>query len=182
MRIRELFTVPEGEKVTEKIFGRVLLSSICGILLCMTCLISTTWAWFAVSIENRGNEIQIASVSAKVDIDGVESTDGNYSLVPGTYNVCITLESDLEEPKSPVYVMMSVNHSGEQKYYCFTFENGNKEMTRVLGVVGEAATVSFSVSWVRPVSAEPVVGEALVIGDIPTESVTESKETETAAG
>jgi len=37
-------------------------------------------------------------------------------------------------------------------------------------------------SWVRPVSAEPVVGEALVIGDIPTESVTESKETETAAG
>ena len=72
--------------------------------------------------------------------------------------------------------------SGEQKYYCFTFENGNKEMTRVLGVGGDAATVSFSVSWVRPVSAEPVGGEALVIGDIPMESVTELTETETAAG
>lgn len=174
MRIRELFTVPEGEKVTEKIFGRVLLSSICGILLCMTCLASTTWAWFAVSVENRGNEIRIASISAKADIDGAVPADGNYSLGPGTYNVCITLESDLEEPKSPVYVVMSAKHSGEQKHYCFTFENGNKEMTCVLGVSGEAATVGFSVSWVRPVSAEPVGGEALVIGELPAELTIET--------
>lgn len=61
MRIKDLFTVPEGEKVTEQVFHRVLISSICSILLCMTCLAGTTWAWFTVSIENTGNVIEIAS-------------------------------------------------------------------------------------------------------------------------
>lgn len=183
MRIRELFTVPEGEKVTEKIFGRVLLSSICGILLCMTCLASTTWALFAVGIENRGNEIQIARVTTDVHIEGVEQpTDGNYSLAPGTYNVRINLENDATEPKSPVYVVMTVTHSGERKYYCFTFENGNKEITQTLRIDSEAAAVSFSVSWVRPVSAEPVGGESVVIGEISAETETGMTETATAAG
>ena len=61
MRIKDLFTVPEGEKVTEQVFHRVLISSICGILLCMACLAGTTWAWFTVSIENTDNVIEIAS-------------------------------------------------------------------------------------------------------------------------
>lgn len=61
MRIKDLFTVPEGEKVTEQVFRRVLISSICSILLCMACLAGTTWAWFTVSIENTDNVIEIAS-------------------------------------------------------------------------------------------------------------------------
>ena len=42
---------------------RVLISSICSILLCMTCLVSTTWAWFAISIENEQNEIVTAELT-----------------------------------------------------------------------------------------------------------------------
>lgn len=51
MQLKELFTVPAGEKITEQCLRRVLVSSICSILLCMTCLVTTTWAWFTVSIE-----------------------------------------------------------------------------------------------------------------------------------
>ena len=40
--MKELFAVPEGKKITEKMFGRVLISSVCSILLCMACLIGTT--------------------------------------------------------------------------------------------------------------------------------------------
>ena len=55
-------TVTEKTKVTENLFNKVLISAVCTILLCMTCLVSTTWAWFTVSIENTGNVIQIANV------------------------------------------------------------------------------------------------------------------------
>ena len=61
MGIKKLFTVPEGEKITEQVFCRVLISSICSMLLCMACLAGTTWAWFTVSIENTGNVIEIGT-------------------------------------------------------------------------------------------------------------------------
>ena len=50
MRLKDLFTVPTGEKVTERHLNRVLVSSICGLLLCMACLVGTTWAWFTDSV------------------------------------------------------------------------------------------------------------------------------------
>ena len=59
--LKSLFTVPEGEKITEKQMQRVLVSSVCSILLLLSCLVSTTWAWFAVSIENTGNVIEIGA-------------------------------------------------------------------------------------------------------------------------
>ena len=72
MRIKNLFIIPTGEKVTEKALRRVLISSICSILLCMTCLVSTTWAWFTVSVENTRNEIWIAAPKVSVTIkDGL---------------------------------------------------------------------------------------------------------------
>ena len=77
MRLKELFSVPEGKKVTEKVFGRVLISSVCSILLSMACLISTTWAWFTVSIENTDNVIHIATVTPNVQI-----TSGENVILP----------------------------------------------------------------------------------------------------
>ena len=59
MRIKKLFTVEKEEKITEKRLLQVLISSVCSMLLCMACLAGTTWAWFAVSIENENNEIRI---------------------------------------------------------------------------------------------------------------------------
>lgn len=186
LRIKELFSIPEGKKVTEKAFGRVLLSSICSILLCMACLVSTTWAWYTVSIENRGNEIQIATVTANVSmldtVNNVVATDtsGKYVLAAGTYTAQINLSNDATEPKSPVYVVISVSHGEETAYYYLTFENGGKDATQIFQVWGNSATVSFSVSWVKPVSATSVSGEAVVIGEAPNEPISESS-TETTA-
>ena len=186
LRIKELFSIPEGKKVTEKVFGRVLLSSICSILLCMVCLAGTTWAWFTVSIENRGNEIQIATVEANVSMQDAASnvaatdTNGKYTLVAGTYTAQINLSNDATEPKSPVYVVISVSHSEETAYYYLTFENGGKDATQSFQVGENSATVNFSVSWVKPVSANTVGGEAIVIGGVLNEPVSEHS-TETTA-
>ena len=156
MKIKELFTVPEGQKVTEKVFHRVLISSICSILLCMSCLVSTTWAWFTVSIENQGNEIQI--VDLMVQINGAEIGDqatSGYPLADSeTYAVQAritrgsasgTLLTDTRIP----YIVMTVkpDSGGEQVYYG---ENAELSVT----IQNLAATVSFGVVW----SAEKPAG------------------------
>lgn len=182
MLFKNLFTVPTGQKVTEKHLRRVLVSSICGILLCMSCLAGTTWAWYTVEIENRGNEIQIATVTADVDVleasNAVQLDDGgNYTFETGTYTVQINLESDATEAKNPVYVVISVSSGEENAYYYLTFENGNKAAEQILQVGADGSTVRFSVSWVRPVSATAVNGEDIVIGEAPGKAVDPSTET-----
>lgn len=186
MRIKELFTVPDGKKVTEKAFGRVLVSSICSILLCMACLAGTTWAWFTVSIENTGNVIQIATVTADISItDGVTSTiaespDNHYTLESGTYAIAVKVQNDATNSTHPVYVLMSIASGEEPDYYYFTFEPNSSEPQRIELCFSDSVTVSFSVSWVKPVSAEPF-GNETVISDA-TEPATEpSTEIGTAA-
>ena len=70
--LKYLFTVPKGKKVTESDMKRVLASSICGILLCMTCLFSTTWAWYTVSMETGPVSLQVADHKAVVTAEGGE--------------------------------------------------------------------------------------------------------------
>lgn len=154
MRLKDLFTVPEGQKVTEKYFHRVLISSICSILLCMSCLAGTTWAWFTVSIENQGNEIQIVDLAERViRVDSgtqvetpVSKEDGGYPLEAGAnYTVNIKVDGKAESALVPVdlrpYVVMTLklNSGGEQVYYA--------ERQLMATIPGLEATVSFKALW-----------------------------------
>ena len=94
LKIAHLFTVPAGEKVTEKAFLRVLISSVCSMLLCMGCLFGTTWAWFTLEIDNPQNEIQIAKVEFKEltltrESEGVAHIDGTPITMPAELHVRI---------------------------------------------------------------------------------------------
>ena len=111
--LKYLFTVPEGEKITEKHLTRVLVSSICSILLCMSCLVSTTWAWFAVSVENTGNVINIGTYSVTTTVTRV--SDGEqiqptslyqhgYYLTEGEYSVKVELQEGSVGGYCEVYV------------------------------------------------------------------------------
>ena len=101
--LKYLFTVPEGVKITDKMLTRVLVANICSILLCMSCLVSTTWAWYTVSIENRGNVIQVGSFDPVVTVlkpDGssmqrTHITLETYEITePGDYALNISLPDD----------------------------------------------------------------------------------------
>lgn len=185
MRIKTLFSIPDGEKVTEKALRRVLISSICSILLCMTCLVSTTWAWFTVSVENIGNVIEIATVTADVNItkgegEVSEADNGSYNLLEGAYTINIKLKTNasatngLDDREIPVYVVMSVVHSEATQYYYCVVEGSHKEVTKQLTVDNGPAMVSFSVSWVEPVSALPIdTLSTVMIGEVPAELTTD---------
>jgi hypothetical protein len=172
-----LFTVPEGTKVTEKLFGKVLLSTVCSILLCIVCLVSTTWAWFTLEIENTGNEITIAKVTPSIQIllEGSElSHNGEnvYTLNEDTYSVVLQLNNeatgpdDLNQNCGKAYVLMLVSHSDKLHSYYFTFDKAMDAQKHAsqLQILGGTATVSFYVSWVAPASAEAVGRETIVIG------------------
>lgn len=170
------------EKTTERQFHKVLISSICGILLCMTCLIGTTWAWFTVSVENQDNVIEIAKITPEILVTSegasiAPTADGSYALpVSGTYSIAVTLTQEdktaadanlLNNSKHPVYVVMTVSHGNDLQYRLFAFENGETEKTHAITLHDETATISFSLSWVKPATEALGSDTPTVIGTPP---------------
>ena len=94
----KMFFAREDRKVTEKYLHRVLATSICGILLCMCCFVSTTWAWYNLSISNEGNVIQVGVFDVSITVKHAEGEmnsvspqeDGTYHLPAGKYTVTIS--------------------------------------------------------------------------------------------
>jgi len=177
MRIKQLFTVPEGEKVTEKHMMRVLLSSICGMLLCMVCLVSVTWAWFTVDMENTDNVIHIASVTANVQLPGAtQEQNGGYTLTPGTYTATLSAQCDATECLHGSHYILITAVQGEttQSRFIPVPNGGSAQVT--FTVTGGNAQVSMGVSWLEPAGAQPVEDGKLLL-----EAVQSTQETETTA-
>lgn len=173
MKIAHLFTVPAGEKVTEKAFLRVLISSVCSMLLCMGCLFGTTWAWFTLEIDNPQNEIQIAKVEFKeltLTRGGKKitknATTGAFDLTAGTYSLKMDVTNDAAAPKRPVYVVMTlrVDQTVKSFYFPLLSGEGTVEQEDLLELAGGKATLSFALSWVIPASAENVPDATMKFG------------------
>lgn len=188
MQFHSLYNVAKGQKITEQYLRRVLAISICGILLCMSCLVGTTWAWFTVSIENQENVIQIATLSAQVEIQYQgetvsEPSDGRYTLAKGVYSVILKVESDaaatdgLGHSRCPAYVLVTMSSGSEQvKHYYMVFDAGLGQQTKELGIDEDSTTVTFSVSWVKPASATPIGTDETLLGENPDETTEPSED------
>lgn len=137
MRIKELFAVPAGAKVTEKMFAKVLISSVCSILLCMTCLVGTTWAWFTVSIENTGNVLQIGTAEVKVTVDG------------STVSIENSNSPDDLNKKAAVYVTFLF----KEKAVGYTVLDSNNRYQTTLtleGALEDPSLLTWTASWYPP--------------------------------
>lgn len=99
-----LFYIPKHEKVSDKSFTQILLSSVFGILLCGICLAGLTWAWFSSNVTSVANNITAAkfTVSTSVLEEGNDTPlsqseeDGRYifnGLTAGKkYTVTVTAD------------------------------------------------------------------------------------------
>lgn len=172
MKLAHLFTVPTGEKVTEKAFLRVLISSVCSMLLCMGCLFGTTWAWFTLEINNPENEIQIAKVEiAELTLTkggneiSKNANTGAYDLTAGTYSLKMRVTNDAAAPKRAVYVVMTLRMDQTAKSYYFPLLDGEGtvEQADLLELAKGKASLSFSLSWVIPASASVVPDETIQV-------------------
>ena len=73
----DLFYLPKHEKLTDRSFMKIVISSIAGITLCCLCLVSLTWAWFEDGVSSSKNVISSASFWADVYIEKVNTSVTN---------------------------------------------------------------------------------------------------------
>lgn len=169
MRIKDLFTVPEEQKMTEKALRRVLITSICSILLCMGCLAGTTWAWFTVEIENAGNVIEIGEPSvADVKLTlGDEVLQSGDALPKGEYHLLIervehAKEGDDLREKTTLYVTLTVQHGEETNSVVVVLDSGTQHQATVEIRAEEDFLLCWSVTWFPPASAEILANHAVI--------------------
>ena len=150
------------KKVTDQYLRHVLVTSICGILLCMSCLAGTTWAWFTVSIENTGNVIDIAEkpsdVIVTVDGSPLAVSPPNLSAGTNTLQIAHSSEADDVQQKSKLYVTFLVNEA-VKGYVTLNAENNYAATVEI--IAEEDCFVSWTVSWFAPDGADPLVGNTI---------------------
>lgn len=173
MHLRDLFSVPKNQKVTEQHLFRVLTISVCGILLCMSCLVGTTWAWFSVTIENTGNVIAIGEPGVHLTVDGNPFVSGSV-LTDGSYAVSIEHGNQVDDlnTRKMLYVTMTIR-SGAESRSVYTTLDHEKNLT--LDVTGEC-TLSWEVSWFAPNQAAELVEDVITVAGEHTAPPAETNE------
>ena len=177
MRLKDLFTVPTDEKVTEKGLNRVLASSICGLLLCMACLVGTTWAWFTNGVVDDGNVIQIGKPQVVLKVNGADVENGG-SLWAGNHivNVEHANQADSLEKKSNLFVTFTVS-SGENVVSQYVMLGDENDYTALIKLQLDGTyAFSWNVTWGEPTVVDPVVNKEIVVtADQPSEDPAEGE-------
>ncbi len=132
----------------------LLLPSVISIVLCVFCLVGTTFAWFS-STQTTGTQIiQTANFSADILIDNTE-TD-NTTLAIGTHTVSMTAKGTA----STGYFIVEY---GNQKLHTVQVQNG--ETVTFTLVTDEELTVKITPQWGTSAKASE---ERIHSGDILT--------------
>ena len=142
------------KKLTDEAFSRLLITAVAGILLCIFCLCSTTYAWFTASIPNTGNEVKAAGeclLAIEVSRDGValEATEGGVELEAGADGEEIVYTVTLTLPQGSASGYCLVTAGGESYYTAYIARHSEPEPVRVsfTVTVGSTQTVKFTPKW-----------------------------------
>ena len=108
--IKYLFTVPKDHRITEKAMMRVLFSTVCSILLSVSCLVSTTWGWYTASLTSENNviktgtwnEIEPPVSEAETTVPVEETTESTHTTeatesMEVTENTAVTDATEAEQ-------------------------------------------------------------------------------------
>lgn len=146
-RMKEYGTAERG-RVTDAAMTRAIAASVIGIMLCMACLIGTTWAWYSASLTSGENEITVANFAVDVTITPqngedtatpIQATDGTYTLTGGNYTVKLSVNSSTGSATTGFCQVLA----NGTPYYTGDF---NSEFTFTIKVEG-SADVKFTPMW-----------------------------------
>ena len=159
MSIKDFFTVPQDEKISDRAFARVLISSICSILLCMICLVGTTWAWFIANTESH-SVMSIATITIDATLQQGEdeilaAEDGSYTLPAGNYTLHVNVDNNATTTVPWVYVLMSVSEGDTESHHYWSFDSSPDEATVSITVDGAPVTLHLYTRWAQP-EAKPM--------------------------
>lgn len=139
--------INKNDKLTDKAFSRLVLTSIMGILVCMICLCSTTFAWFTDSAPSEGNEIKMSdecglTVTVMQDGTPLDNIESGVELDSGVeYTVTLYLPSDT----SSGYCLISAG--GNTYYTDYILRNSQPQTVTFKLKVETTQTVVFTPRW-----------------------------------
>ena len=188
MGLKNLFTVPKGEKVTEKCLRRVLAAFVCSILLCMSCLVGTTWAWFVVTVENPGNEIAIAVPTLHVTVAEPQfvhvasrytaNTDVSYTSAVMRIENANPVD-DLNK-KTTLYATFTLECEGKSTVFYVTLneENGYGLTLNLKNDAGKTFKIRWLETWLEPVGVSALAGDTITLNSNGSAEITTAQTTE----
>ena len=161
----------KDEKLTDKAFSRLMITSVLGILICITCLCSATWAWFSADTSSGSNTLS----SGKFDLD-ISLTDPNGAPVPLFEQESGVFTCTLEEAVAYTVTLNITGDTTATKGFCTIKVGGDSYQTAsiytedttplvfTLDAAKSGITVTFSPTWGLPASEDVAHGGTLVIG------------------
>ena len=138
------------EKLSDKAFARLAITSILGILVCIICLCSSTFAWFTDSAPSSGNEIKTADgcgLSVTVTLNGVaiEDIESGVELAASDDPYVVTLS--LPAGTASGYCLITVGGNTYYTDYILRHEDPVVHTITFELVVETTQTVTFTPRW-----------------------------------
>lgn len=162
MKLKNLFSASERRNIAEKQMRQVLVVTICSILLCMGCLIGTTWAWFSLEMENKDNVIEIArNPEIQLTVNGIK-LDDLTELPVGKHTVNISHIHDVDDlqQRSILYVTLILD---ETRSACIMLGGQHSNEREITVVAEKDCRLSWTVSWFAPGNAEALTGDQILV-------------------
>ena len=141
------------EKLTDRAFSRLMLTSILGILLCVACLCSTTFAWFTDSTPSEGNVVQMADGCLLT----VTVTDGNSTVQTVAFGesremtleagVAYTVTLSLPQDSASGYCLITAGGVTYRSDYILSHSESEAKTVSFILQAATAQTVVFTSRW-----------------------------------
>ena len=160
--------VTKPDKLTDKAFSRLMLTSILGILMCLTCLCSATWAWYSSNIASSSNTVASGQFDLVVTVQSAEAIVNASESEPlsvvdnglgakvcnikdaGSYNVTLKISEDTTVTKG--FCVVKINGVSYKTDLITVDDTENFVFTLVTNAPD--VSVSFSPAWGIPAESQ----------------------------
>ena len=123
-----------NKKITDKAFTRFVATSVVGILVCIACLCSSTFAWFTTTQDSSQNTITSGTFDHEIKIEITSAGSGEtIAVTDGAVQSCT-----LDRGKSYV-VTLTPTDATTVKGYCVIKIDGVEYHTDTYGAVSEGS-------------------------------------------
>ena len=131
-------------KLTDKAFSRLMITSVLGILICITCLCSATWAWFSADTASSSNTLGSGSFGLIVTV-----TDENGVDVPVTKKSDGTSVCTLDAGTTYTVTLKMTEETTVTKGFCTVKTAKNAYQTAAL-FAEDTIPFSFTIEAAEP--------------------------------
>lgn len=154
-------------KVSEAALSRSIAVSVIGILLCMICLVGTTWAWYSLSVESGSSDMTGANFDFTVVVTKTVETNGETGGTGTTEPTVTTVEPDngyytVGNGENAIYrvTLTEDGNNTTKNGFCLITVNGSDTNagTPFYVTIPEAGHITLTITGQHSLKFTPVLG------------------------